>query len=126
MTSAERTRSIVARIEPFVLKQMYAFNATGKRFVKVSKDYEISYQARTMEFLFALLAGDFGKLIISTVHSHHANHTILHTLQMLIHIPLPQHQPIQQGTILHKEVTHCYNTNAEIAQFQKIPTYLES
>lgn len=53
-----------------------------------------------MELLLAGPAGQLGQLVVGSVEDVEANVALLHTLEPLVHVPLPDRQTLQNRTVL--------------------------
>lgn len=60
-----------------------------------------------MEFLFAGAATFLGQGVVGAVDNREADHTILNSLETLIHVVLPQSQALHYTAILNTQ-THIY------------------
>lgn len=60
-----------------------------------------SHQTRRVKFLFAGAATLLGQGVVGAVDNREADHTILYSLETLIHIVLPQSQALHYTAILN-------------------------
>lgn len=62
-----------------------------------------------MEFLFAGAATLLGQGVVGAVDNREADHTILYSLETLIHVVLPQSQALHYTAVLNTQ-THIYSS----------------
>ena len=74
-----------------------------------------------MEFLLAGLADHSGQRVVGAVNDTEADHTVLHSREVLVQVALPQKQTIHQGTILYEM---SYSEGNWIYTVQHIHMYL--
>lgn len=53
-----------------------------------------------MEFLLTSFAGKLGERVVGAVDNRKTDHAIVHSLKTLVHVPLPQDEPIHDTAVL--------------------------
>ena len=67
----------------------------------------VTHQAGRVELLLAGATGLLGQRVVGAVDNGEADHAVLHPLETLVHVVLPQSQALHDAAVLHAR-THTH------------------